>query len=79
MELKSGIEIKGNLLSIDKNLNLVLNNIEVDSKYIDYFSNIKEGFIRGNTIKYIGFTNNIDLNNLQNTCREEYIKSKELK
>ncbi len=66
VELKNSLQIKGNLISTDKNLNLVLNNVSsVESQYKSYFENKKEVFIRGNTVNYIHFNPKLmDVNNL---------------
>lgn len=65
VELKNGVEMKGKLISIDKNLNLVLD-------LYDSIFDFKTCFIRGNTVKYISFieTKENDLKELQLKCKE---------
>lgn len=53
VELKNNLILEGNINSIDKNLNIILSNISVDSNYEYIFKSSKDLFIRGNNVKFI--------------------------
>ena len=54
VELKNDMKIKGNLVNVDTNLNLVISKVgtEENIHQLKYSNNI---FIRGNVIRYIHF------------------------
>ena len=56
VELKNDMELKGNLVSVDTNLNIVLSkpNFEENDK-MHQFKYTYNTFIRGNVIRYIHF------------------------
>jgi U6 snRNA-associated Sm-like protein LSm2 len=56
VELKNDMEIKGNLVSVDTNLNLVISKPNFDeAENIHQLKNTYNIFIRGNVIRYIHF------------------------
>ena len=56
VELKNDMEIKGNLVSVDTNLNLVISKPNFDeAENIHQLKNTYNIFIRGNVIRYILF------------------------
>ena len=56
VELKNDMEIKGNLVSVDTKLNLVISKPNFDeAENIHQLKNTYNIFIRGNVIRYIHF------------------------
>ena len=71
IEMKNDIEIKGNLVSVDNNLNIALNNVSVDEKKYPQFIGVNNCFIRGNTIRYIHFNKNeVEYDLIEEACRK---------
>jgi len=73
VECKNDLEISGNLISVDNNLNVALSNISVlNIENYPQFFNIKSCFIRGNTIRYIHLNpNQIDYKLVEEACRKK--------
>ena len=72
VELKNDMKIKGNLVSVDTNLNLVLSksNFEEDEN-IHQFKNSHNTFIRGNVIRYIHFNKKeINTELIEEACKK---------
>ena len=46
IEMKNDIEIKGNLVSVDNNLNIALNNVSVDEEKYPQFIGVNNCFIK---------------------------------
>ena len=72
VELKNDMKLKGNLVSVDTNLNLVLSksNFE-ENENIHQFKNSYNIFIRGNVVRYIHFNKkeiNTDL--IEEACKK---------
>ena len=74
VELKNDMKLKGNLVSVDTNLNLVLSkpNFE-ENENIHQFKYTYNTFIRGNVIRYIHF-NKKDINTelIEDACKKLY-------
>ena len=79
VELKNDMKIKGNLVNVDTNLNLVLSkpNFEEDEN-IHQFKHSHNTFIRGNVIRYIHFFNKKDIKTdiIEEAC-QKYNEEKE--
>ena len=73
IECKNDLEISGNLISVDNNLNIALANINVlNIENYPQFLNVNSCFIRGNTIRYIHLNpNQIDCNLVEEACRKK--------
>jgi len=73
VECKNDLEISGNLISVDNNLNIALSNISVlNVDNYPQFLNMKSCFIRGNTIRYIHLNpNQIDYKLVEEACRKK--------
>lgn len=73
VELKNDLEITGNLMTVDSNLNIALTNISVnDPEKHPQMLTSKNCFIRGNVIRYIHFNkNDIDVDLVEEACRKE--------
>ena len=72
VELKNDMELKGNLVNVDNNLNLVLsiNNFKEDEN-VHQLKNIYNIFIRGNVIRYIHFDNKeINTELIEEACKK---------
>mmetsp|Transcript_10004 Transcript_10004/g.10318 ORF Transcript_10004/g.10318 Transcript_10004/m.10318 type:complete len:80 (-) Transcript_10004:156-395(-) len=73
VELKNGVEIRGSVISVDKNLNIVLGDIKLlSNKYEGMFLSTSEVFIRGNTVRYFQFDpKTVDTKSLQDTYKKD--------
>ena len=80
VELKNDLEITGNLINVDNNLNIALANITVnESEKHPQLITSKTLFIRGNVIRYIHFDkNDIDTELVEEACRKEMTPKEEV-
>ena len=72
VELKNDMKLKGNLVSVDTNLNLVLSksNFE-ENENIHQFKNSYNIFIRGNVVRYIHFNKKeINTELIEEACKK---------
>lgn len=78
LELKNDLKIAGNLTSVDENLNFYLTNMKVvDEEKNPYLLSCKNGFIRGNVIRYVHLTKKeVDTEPLTEACRKEAKREK---
>ena len=78
MELKNDIEITGNIMTVDSNLNIALTNISVsDPEKHPQLLTSKTCFVRGNVVRYIHFNkNDIDVELVEEACRKEAAERK---
>eukprot|EP01039_Chlorochromonas_danica_P006479 gene6479-7144_t len=73
VELKNGINVKGQLVSVDQYLNVKLQSLSVDdSSRYPQLSCLKNCFIRGSVIRYIMIPPAaVDVDLLQDAARKE--------
>lgn len=74
VELKNDMKLKGNLVSVDTNLNIVLSkpNFEENDK-MHQFKYTYNTFIRGNVIRYIHFDKkDINTELIEDACKKLY-------
>ena len=74
VELKNDMKLKGNLVSVDTNLNIVLSkpNFEENDK-MHQFKYTYNTFIRGNVIRYIHFgKKDINTELIEDACKKLY-------
>jgi small nuclear ribonucleoprotein (snRNP)-like protein len=78
LELKNDMKIAGTLSSVDENLNFYLTNMKViDEENHPYLMSCKNGFIRGNTVRYVHLQKKeVDTEPLTEACRKEAKKDK---
>jgi U6 snRNA-associated Sm-like protein LSm2 len=78
LELKNDIKIAGTLATVDESLNFYLNNMKViDEEKNPYLMSCKNGFVRGNTIRYVHLQKKeVDTEPLTEACKKEAKRSK---
>jgi U6 snRNA-associated Sm-like protein LSm2 len=78
LELKNDIKISGLLVSVDEQLNFQLTNMKVvEESSNPYLMNCKNGFIRGNVIRYVHLQKKeVDTEPLTEACRKEAKREK---
>lgn len=72
LELKNDLKISGNLISVDEQLNFHLSNMKVVEEIANpYLLSCKNGFIRGNVIRYVHLQKReVDTEPLTDACRK---------
>ena len=73
VELKNDLIIRGTLHSVDQFLNIRLTNVRTtDIKQHPYIMSVKNCFIRGSVVRYVGLPKDkVDADLLQETSRRE--------
>lgn len=73
VELKNDLVIRGTLHSVDQFLNIRLTNVRTaDVKQHPYIMSVKNCFIRGSVVRYVGLPKNeVDVELLQEASRRE--------
>jgi U6 snRNA-associated Sm-like protein LSm2 len=78
LELKNDLKISGVLTSVDESLNFYLTNMKMlDEEKNPYIMSCKNGFVRGNTIRYVHMTKKeVDTEPLTEACKKEAKRAK---
>ena len=78
LELKNDLKIAGNLSTVDESLNFYLTNMKViEEEKHPYLMSCKNGFVRGNTIRYVHLLKKeVDTEPLTEACRKEAKRAK---
>ncbi len=78
LELKNDLKIAGNLSSVDESLNFYLTNMKViEEDKNPYLMSCKNGFVRGNTIRYVHLQKKeVDTEPLTEACKKEAKRAK---
>ncbi len=79
LELKNDLKIAGTLQSVDESLNFYLTNMKVvDEEHNPYLMSCKNGFIRGNTVRYVHLQKKeVDTEPLTEACKKEAKRTKQ--
>ena len=77
VELKNGLEVSGNLNSVDQYMNVKLDNLKVvNVEKFPQMASLRNCFIRGSVIRYISLRKeDIDVELLQDAARREAKKA----
>eukprot|EP00347_Sterkiella_histriomuscorum_P001095 403373349 len=78
LELKNDLKIQGTLVSVDESLNIQLTNMKIaDEINNPYLLSCKNGFIRGNVIRYVHLSKKeVDTEPLTEACKKEAKRDK---
>mmetsp|Transcript_14401 Transcript_14401/g.36461 ORF Transcript_14401/g.36461 Transcript_14401/m.36461 type:complete len:95 (+) Transcript_14401:915-1199(+) len=77
VEMKNGVELLGELHSVDQYLNVKLNNVRpVNADRFPQLASLRNCFIRGSVVRYISLSkSDVDVALLQDASRREAMKA----